>query len=324
MHLEKLENLMKDVSLAEHNTYKIGGKARMFVEVSNKEDLKKVIYLANLSHTPYKILGGGTNMLVSESGFDGVIIKNKMQGFNFHTEDKVLFAESGAPMGVLINQAMKQGLSGLEWAAGLPGTLGGAIFGNAGSCGGSISDHIEFVEVFDPLTLQIKHIMNEDCKFGYRESAFKNSGYLILGSALRLKEGDTVEIMEKMVENMRFRKDHQPLSGKSEGCVFKNINLDKNNNAPSQLWKNLPEVSAFVMKGVIPAGFLIDKAGLKGLQIGGAKISERHANFIVNEKNAKADDIFNLIGEIKKKVFEKYGISLEEEISLIGFDKKLL
>lgn len=320
MHLEKLENLMKDVSLAEHNTYKVGGKARMFVEVSNKEDLKKVIYLANLSRVPYKVFGGGTNILVSDSGFDGIIIKNKIQDFRLDMEDKVLFAESGAPMGVLVNQAMKKGLSGLEWAAGLPGTLGGAIFGNAGSCGSCISDNIEFIEVFDPLTLQIKHIMNEDSGFGYRDSGFKKSGYIILGAALKLKEGDTVEIMEKMVENMSFRKNHQPLSGKSEGCVFKNINLDDNNNAPSQLWKNLPEAASFVMKGIIPAGFLIDKAGLKGLKNGGAKVSERHANFIVNEDNAKAEDIFNLIEEIKKRVFEKYGITLEEEINIIGFN----
>ncbi len=321
MNLEKeLKGLKKDISLSEHNTLKVGGRARMFIEVDNKEDLKNAIYLANYNHIPYYILGEGTNILISDRGFDGIIIKNKIKHSEFDGEKEYLIAGSGASMGSLVLGAKKHGLSGLEWASGLPGTLGGAIFGNAGCCGSSISEHIDFVDVLDPVSLTFKHLLNDDCQFKYRESVFKKNGYIILGAMLKLKKDDPVNIMNKMAENMVFRKDHQPLSMNSEGCVFKNIDLSLRDDAPVNLWKDIPEFSVFVKKGMVPAGFLIDRAGLKGLKIGGASVSERHANFIVSDKDAKASDIYLLIKEIKKRVKEKFSIELEEEVRLLGFE----
>jgi len=319
MRFEDFKNLFRNIELAEHNTYGIGGKADMLVEVRTKDELKDAIYLANYNHVPYYILGGGTNVLISDSGFNGIVIKNKIQEMSFNKEKEQVFAGSGVPMGALINKAKKEGLSGLEWAAGLPGTLGGAIFGNAGSCGSSMSENIDFVEVLDPIDLSFKVVFKDDCGFSYRESAFKKSGYIITGAMLKLKKDDPVAIMNKMAENFLFRKDQQPLSERSEGCVFKNIDLSQRKDVPLKIWKEIPEFSVFVKKGMIPAGFLIDRARLKGLRVGGAMVSERHANFIVNTGNASASDIHKLINEIKNKVFKKFGIELEEEVRLVGF-----
>jgi UDP-N-acetylmuramate dehydrogenase len=319
MRFEDFKNLFRNVPLAEHNTYGIGGKADILVEVSTKDELKDAIYLANYNHIPYYILGGGTNVLISDNGFLGIVIKNKILEMIFDKEKNQVFAGSGVPMGALINRAKKEGLSGLEWAAGLPGTLGGAIFGNAGSCGSSISESIDFVEVLDVVDLSFKIILKDQCGFMYRESTFKNSGYIIVGAMLKLKKDDPVSIMNKMAENFLFRKKYQPLSSKSEGCVFKNIELSQKENLPIKIWKEIPEFSVFVKKGMIPAGFLIDRAGLKGFRIGNAMVSERHANFIVNLGNASAKDIHKLINEIKNKVFKKFGVELEEEVRFVGF-----
>ena len=319
MKFENFKNLFRNIPLAGHNTYGVGGRADILVEVRSKEELKDAIYLANYNHIPYHILGGGTNTLISDKGFNGMVIKNKIQNIVFDIEKSQLFAGSGISMGALINKAKNKGLSGLEWAAGLPGTLGGAIFGNAGSCGGSISENIDFVEVLDTVDLSFKIILKDKCHFKYRESFFKDSGYIIVGAMLKLKKDDPVSIMNKMAENFLFRRKHQPLSSKSEGCIFKNIDISQQKNLPLKIWKEIPEFSVFIKKGMIPAGFLIDRAGLKGLKVGEAAVSERHANFIVNLGSAKAEDIHKLINKIKDKVFKKFGVELEEEVRFLGF-----
>ncbi len=319
MKFEDFKKLFRNIPLADHNTYGVGGKADILVEVRTKEELKDAVYLANYNNTPYYVLGGGTNVLVSDEGFSGIIIKNKIQGMDFDIDKSQVFVGSGVPMGALINKAKVKTLSGLEWATGLPGTLGGAIFGNAGSCGGSISESIDFVEVLDVIDLSFKIIFKSDCNFKYRESVFKDNGQIIVGAMLKLKKADPISIMNKMSENFLFRKNQQPLSSKSEGCIFKNIELSEKENIPIKIWKEIPEFSIFVKKGVMPAGFLIDRAGLKGFRVGGAMVSERHANFIVNLGDASAKDIHKLINEIKSRVFKKFGVELEEELRFVGF-----
>ncbi len=319
MKLDKFKKIYKNIPLSEHSAFGVGGNANIFIEAEKKEELKDAVFFANQNNMQYYILGGGTNILASDKGFNGLIIKNKIQNIDFDCQEESVFAGSGVPMGALVNSAKKNGLSGLEWAAGLPGTLGGAIFGNAGSCGGQIADNVDFVEVLDPITLTFKNVALKDCGFLYRGSSFKKNGLLIMGAKLKFKKDDPVVIMDKMAENMLFRRSHQPLSEKSEGCVFKNIDLSERKDVPLDIWKEIPEFSIFVRRGVVPAGFLIDRAGLKGFEIGGAKVSERHANFIVNKNNAKAKDIHKLIFEIKKIVKEKFGVELEEELRFLGF-----
>ena len=317
MKIASLENIKFDESLAGYNTYRVGGEAKFFVEAGDKELVQKVIYAAEYDGVPYIILGSGTNVLVSDKGFDGLVIKAKHKQFKIYGDD-IIFAEAGMPMGALLNKLASLNLSGLEWAAGLPGTLGGAIFGNAGALGGEMADAVMSVEVFDSRIRDIKEYSKDMCGFGYRRSLFKNEKHLvILGATLKLRNGSQPEIMSKMMESIKSRAHHQPLAFRSAGCTFKNVDLAAL-QATQQLVENSEEFQGFKNTGFLPAGMLIDKAGLKGFKIGGAMVSEKHGNFILNADGFSAEDIFWLIEIVKNKVFEKYGILLEEEIQYIG------
>jgi len=279
-----------------------------------KELIQKAVAAAQNEGVPYYILGGGTNVLAADNGFDGLVIKVLHQNIEVYNDS--LFADAGISMGVLVHKAKALGLSSLEWAAGLPGTLGGAIYGNAGSCGGQTADVINTVEIFDPESLEVKEFSNTECNFEYRGSLFKTQPAVILGAALQLKKGDPLDIMKTMAENLKFRAEHQPLSNKSEGCVFKNIDV-----AQSQAARDLvhlhQDFSLFKDSKYIPTGYLIDKAGLKGLRIGGVEISDKHGNFIVCHDNALSEDILWIISIVKEKISNEFDIQLTEEVQLL-------
>jgi UDP-N-acetylmuramate dehydrogenase len=224
---------------------------------------------------------------------------------------------AGVPLMKLIFKSSEIGATGLENLAGIPGTLGGAIWGNAGAFGGEIKDVIEEVEILRINGLKswrIEKLKNKDCKFGYRDSIFKKKkNWIILEATLKLKKGKKKEIEEKIKEILKLRKEKQPLGFPSAGSVFKNVPIEK---VPKEIREKFKEK---IKNGFLPAGVLIEAAGLKGFQIGRAKISEKHANFIVNVKNARAKDVVKLIELIRKKVKRKFNIELEEEIKLVGF-----
>lgn len=317
MKITSLENIKLNEPLVKYNTYQTGGMAKFFVEAGDKEAVQKAIYAAKSDSVPYVILGGGTNVLISDKGFDGLIIKAKHNQFKTYGDDAV-FVEAGMPMGALLNKLTSLNLSGLEWAAGIPGTLGGAIFGNAGALGGEIADAIMSVEVFDSRTHDIKEYSKDACEFGYRRSLFKNEKhFVILGATLKLRNESQPEIMAKMAENIKLKAHNQPLAFRSAGCAFKNVDLAASSKA-QQLLEGLEEFQGFKNAKFLSAGMLIDKAGLKGFKTGGAVVSEKHGNFILNTNGASAEDIFWLIEIVKDKVFEKFGVLLEEEIQYIG------
>lgn len=303
------------VSLKKHNTYRVGGEAKFFYEAHDRPSLERAVLVAQTDSVPYYILGGGTNVLVSDKGFDGLAVKMMMSRVDMAGE--TMRAEAGVPMGVLVNKAKALGLSGLEWAAGLPGTLGGAIYGNAGSCGGETADAVEMIEAFDPAGGRTKQYRKHECDFRYRHSVFKSKNEVILNATLRLKKSDPESVMKKMVENIKFRAEHQPLAGRSEGCVFKNIEL-VHSPAAARLVSYEGEFARFKKADFLPAGFLIDRAGFKGLRIGGAMVSEKHGNFILNHENATEEDISWIIKTIKDGILKKYGVALEEELRFVG------
>ena len=314
MGINDIPNLLHAVSLKSYNTYRVGGEAKFFYEAHDRRALERAVSAARESSVPFYILGGGTNVLASDKGFDGLVIK--MMAGKVSMASEVMHAASGVSMGTLVNKAKALGLSGLEWAAGLPGTLGGAIYGNAGSCGSETANIVETVEAFDPISGKLKRYAKYECEFGYRNSIFKSNKEIILGAILRLKKSDLEAVMKKMIENMKFRQEHQPLSEMSAGCVFKNIEIAEF-PAAAYLVEHNPEFARFKSARFLPAGFLIDNAGLKKLKIGGASVSERHANFLVVNKNATQEDISWIIKMIKEKVFAVYKITLEEEIQFI-------
>ena len=300
--------------LANFTTFKIGGPADYFVKVKNEKDLIEVLEWAKNQSLPFFILGGGSNVLFSDEGFRGVVIK--LQNTKYEIQNTKIIAEAGCPLQKLVQEALKNSLSGLEWAAGIPGTLGGAIRGNAGAFGGEMKDVVESVKVLNVgcLKFKVKQLSKKSCQFSYRESIFKKrKNLIILGATLKLKKGNKKEIQEKIKEILKQRKERQPLEFPSAGSVFKNVSVKK---LPKEIKEKFKEK---IKNGFLPAAILIEECGLKGKSFGGAKISEKHANFILNFKNAKARDVFNLIQLVKKKVKEKFKVELEEEIELVGF-----
>jgi UDP-N-acetylmuramate dehydrogenase len=300
--------IRENVPLRDYTTFKIGGPARYFFVAKNKEEIKEAILWAKKKKLPFFILGGGSNVLFSDNGFNGLVIK--LQNRQYEIRNSKVIAEAGVPLQKLVLESAKKGLSGLENLAGIPGTLGGAIWGNAGAFGREIGNLVEEVKVLDvgSSKLEVKRLKNKDCKFGYRESIFKRKkNLIILEATLKLKKGNKKEIEEKMKEILKLRKEKQPLEFPSAGSVFKNIPIRK---IPKKIRERFKEK---IKNGFLSAGALIEAAGLKGYKIGEAKISEKHANFILNVKNAKAKDVVALMNLIKKRVKNKFKITLEEE-----------
>ena len=296
---KELPGIKENVSLADYTIFKIGGETKYFYPAKNKEEFLKAVLLAKKLNIPFFILGGGSNLLVADSGFSGLVIKCQMSKLEFQTEAKTrnskIYVESGTPLSLLVFETAKRELSGLEWGAGIPGTVGGAIKGNSGAFGDAIGNVTSKVEVFNSEKEKTETYSQKECQFAYRESVFKKRPKLIILSAeLELKNRDKKQIKQTMEEYLDYRRKTQPLELPSAGSVF----------------KNPPDVSA---------GQLIDHCGLKGKKINHAQISEKHANFIINLGKAKAADVIQLIELAKKEVKAKFNIQLEEEIQYLGF-----
>ena len=289
--------IQKNVSLKNYTTFRIGGPAKYFFVAKAKENLIGAIKMAKKMKLPFFVLGGGSNILVSDKGFNGLVIKLQITNYKLQTNSKKqipkIYAEAGTPLALVVSEATKKNLTGLEWAAGIPGTVGGAIYGNAGAFGSSMANVIKKVEVLDVKDLKFKNYDLKDCEFGYRDSIFKkNKNLIILSATLQLKEGKKEEIEKKIQENLKSRKEKQPLNFPSAGSIFKNP------------------------KG-FSAGELIERCNLKGKRVGNVKISEKHANFIVNLGRGKAKEVMKLIKIIKNRVKKKFGVVLEEEIQFL-------
>jgi len=285
--------ILKNISLKKYNTFKIGGRTKFFCVAKDKEDIVKAITLAGKQNLPFFILGAGSNLLISDKGFSGLIIK--MQNTNYKLQNTKIFAGAGAKLAELLNVSVKNELAGLEWAIGIPGTVGGAIFGNAGAFGKSMKNIIGEVKVFNIKTGKIESFKNKKCEFGSRKSIFKkNRNLIILSAEIRLKKDDKKNIKSRLEKFLEHRRESQPLDFPSAGSVFMNPNN-------------------------FSAGKLIENCGLKGKRIGSAEISKKHANFIVNLGEARAKDVIKLINLAKKSVKNKFHIILEEEIQYFGF-----
>jgi len=314
---KELPELKTNVLLTNYTTFRIGGRTKYFFIARTKEDLIKAILTAKKYNLPFFILGGGSNVLVSDQEFPGLIIKMqnstssfilKKTGKNFH-----LYAEAGVLVSALVWKTGKKGLKGFEWAGGLPGTLGGAIRGNAGAFGQEIKNNIVFVEALDN-NLKQRKLLRSQCQFGYRSSLFKKKNWIVLAAMFKLSKGDKKEIQKIARDHIIYREKRGHFEYPSAGSIFKNCDYKK---MPKKIQKIFEEVIKKDPFPVIPAAAVIDKAGLKGFRLGDAKVSEKCPNFIVNLGKAKAKDVKKLIKLIKQKVKNKFKIVLEEEIELI-------
>lgn len=291
--LDTLPKIKENISLAKYTTFRVGGKARYFFIAETKKDLIAAVKTARDLKIPFFILGGGSNVLISDKGFNGLIVKNEAR--NFKIEKETARAESGAILSQLVNASVKAGLSGLVEGAGIPGTVGGAVWGNAGWPKGAwaIGNVVKGVELLMP-DGRIKKVSKNWFAFDYRTSRLKmikDEKPVILEVVLKLKKGQRLNLGKRLREILKIRFKKIP-AGFSAGSVFKN-----------------PPGGA--------AGELIEGCGLKGKRFGRAEISKKHANFIVNLGGARASDVLNLMKLAKAKVKRKFGITLEEEIQIL-------
>ena len=285
-------DFLENISLKEYTTFKIGGPAKYFYVAKNKEDLMEAIKKAQESKLPVFVLGGGSNVLALDEGFNGLVIK--IENCKLKIENCEAEIGAGTALAKIVNEAKEASLSGLEWAVGLPGTIGGAIYGNAHAFTAGISDNIKEVEALDIDSMEIKTFIKEECQFSEKQSIFKNNKNLIIISAvLKLEKGDKNQIENKIKDNLKHRLERQPLDYPSAGSVF--INPSNGESASS----------------------LIDKAGLKGTRVGDAQVSEKHAGFIINLGRATSQNVLDLIEIIKREVKSRYNIDLEPEIQII-------
>ncbi|MFA6354257.1 MAG: UDP-N-acetylmuramate dehydrogenase [Candidatus Paceibacterota bacterium] len=306
--------MKKDILLSEFSNYKIGGPASYFFAAKNDGEIIEAVKWAKDKKLPIFILGGGTNLLISDSGFDGLVLKPDI---NFlEVSGNKITAGAGVLMADLLKFCIKNNLSGLEWAGGLPGTLGGAVRGNAGAFGGEVKDSIESVKSFNTKDQKIINRKNSGCRFGYRSSIIKekNGAEIVLSATLKLQKGDSGKIKSAIAEKIDYRKERHPLEYPNIGSIFKNIELKS--FSPS-LRKNLASMVKTDPIPVVPVAFLISEAGLKGISFGGAMISPKHPNFIVNVLEAKAIDVLSLINLVKLEIKKKYKVDLEEEVQIV-------
>jgi UDP-N-acetylmuramate dehydrogenase len=305
--------IRENVILAPYTTFKIGGPARFFVEAESENEILEALEFAREKNLPVFILGGGSNVLVNDKGFDGLVIK--ILNTQYSILNTGIECGAGVLLSKIVNESAKAGLSGLEWAAGIPGTIAGAVRGNAGAFGGTMADVVESVKALNIEDLGVKVYDSGKCKFGYRDSIFKqDSSLMILSVTLKLKKGDQKESEKIIKEILVKRKKNQP-EFPSPGSFFKNpIVKDKKLIREFEI-----DTGKKIKDNKIPAGYLIDRAGLRGKKVGGAMISKEHANFIVNIGKATADNVITLVAMAKTRVRNKYGIQLEEEIRYVGF-----
>jgi len=307
--------------LCKHTTFKIGGPADFFVTVEKIDKLQELLAFLDGEGQEYFILGGGSNMLARDEGFRGVVIEVKDK--TIEQEGDEMIACAGAVTVEVAQQSMKGGLTGFEWGVGVPGTIGGAVRGNAGAMGSEMKDNVKKVLLYKDGSLH--EYDNDACGFEYRSSIFKREGGIILKVWLKLKKGENIEGKKKMLEFLRYRNTTQPQGYASTGCIFKNVEFNETVPKGAYNRKKLLEhfdkenekVQQFLSVGKISAGWLVQEAGCKGYQVGQAQVSEKHGNFIINLGGATSHDVLKIIEMVKEKVYNTYGIELEEEIQIV-------
>lgn len=315
------EEIQENVEMKKYTTFRLGGPAKYFFIAKSREDLITAVQTAKELGVNYFILGGGSNLLVSDKGYDGLMIKIEIKELKI--DGQIIIAGAGVPLGLVVATAMQKGLNGMQWASGIPGTVGGAVRGNAGAYGSDTGKNAIVVEVYDAENNKIKKMTPAQCEFSYRESIFKrNLNLIVLSAEFQFTIGNTEEIKKEMLELTNKRICSQP-KFPSVGCNFKNIVVSDDIREKIKMIdiSGLEAIRTDSKTGVskIGAAWFIDKAGLKGYQIGGAKVSDEHANFIVKFlQDGTTENVIDLINHIKKTVNAKYGLQLEEEVQYLG------
>ena len=297
MYIKEIEKIVskdkfyENELMSNYTSFKIGGPAEYLIKVQTQEELKAFLKIIKNQEIPLTIIGNGSNILVSDNGIKGIVLKIEINTFELNEQTAHLRVGSGVKLGFIAQKCLKSEISGFEFASGIPGTIGGAIRMNAGAHGKEMKDVITTITYMDR-NGDIFTIQNEDARFEYRNSLFAHKDYIILEVEMQLEDGNSEEIQEKMTEYATYRKEKQPIEYPSAGSTFK---------------RGTDFITAK----------LIDECGLKGYQIGGAQISEKHAGFIINKGNATAEDVIKLMEYAKERVYNKFGKIIEPEIEIL-------
>lgn len=305
MDIPKTFQIQKNIPLAPLSTFKIGGKAKQYVKVGTIPQLQNVIAWAKKQKVPYKLFAGGSNIIFPDEDVDELVIH--LLGGSWKWEGDTLIADAGVSLSSLVDESIEKGFMGLEYLSGIPGTIGGAAIGNAGAYGRSISDCIRYVEVFDGI--RVKRLIKKECAFDYRESIFKKESLVVSAVCLEFMRGDENNLRKLSTDIIQQRgaKYHPNIC--CPGSFFKNIveiTLSR---------KSLIRIDQdVIIGGKIPAGYLLGEVGAKGMKVGDIEIASYHGNLFINKGKGKASDVKKIAEILKKKVFEKFQIQLEEEV----------
>jgi len=308
--------IKENVPLANLTSFRIGGPAKYFVQVGNGDELIEALQYAKQHALDYFVLGGGSNLLIADKGFSGLVIKMKLDAFEVDEKNQTVTVGAGVFLAKVVNQSIEHSLSGMEWAAGIPGTIGGAVRGNARAFSLNMAAVVENVTALDADRLETKLFSNQECEFSYWGSVFKkNKNLIIVSVKIKLAAGDKEKSRQQISGSVAKRIAVQPQGVSSAGSFFLNpVVTDRDLITKFEQDKNMK-----IKDDKLPAGWLIDQLGLRGKKIGGAMISEKHANFIVNTGNATADDVIMLMSFVKQQVRDTFGVQLQEEITYLGF-----
>jgi UDP-N-acetylmuramate dehydrogenase len=311
-------NIKENLALKDLSTFKIGGKAKYVIFADNNDDVISALRFAQENNLPVGIIGAGCNLLITDDNIDGLILK--MNAKNIEIKDTLVFAEAGLSLAALTALGHKNNLTGLEWAPSVPSSVGGAIRGNAGAFGGETKDKLKQVRIYREG--QIIDIETTALDFKYRYSEFKatNNKDIILGGLFELETGDIASSQKQVRDNIIRKNQNQPVGVACSGCIFKNYegNIDK------LLYNKYPDLAKFVENGIIPSGYLIEKAGLKGISYGGIQVSDKHANYMINTGYGKFEEVIKLIQIVKDKVSQTFGVDIEEEVSYLHQQMKTI
>ncbi|HEX3878587.1 MAG TPA: UDP-N-acetylmuramate dehydrogenase [Bryobacteraceae bacterium] len=312
-HLAAIPNLtvLPGAPLSRYTRFGIGGPADIYVETEDAATFTVALKCAKSSGLPVMVIGGGTNLIVSDAGYRGIVLRYR--GANISVQDNRIAVDAGVDLQTLVDFSIVHGLKGLETLAGIPGWVGAAVYGNAGAYGHSISERVESVTFFDGDT--VRRFQNAECEFRYRESIFKRrKEWIIFSTLLTLEPADGPTLREIAEGILKVRNEKFPVTMKCAGSIFKNLLL---NELPRQTAAEVPPIA--VREGKIPAGWFLEQVGAKGMQRGDIHVATYHANLLYNAGAGTAADLRALINELKRRVRERFGIEIEEEVQYVGW-----
>ncbi len=310
-----IKPVLLNESLAPHTRFGIGGPADQFFETPDTNSFIQALKTAQTNNTPWTVIGGGTNLVVSDDGFRGIVLK--LANSAISSEATTVEVEAGAVLQDLVDYTVAHGLKGLETMTGIPGSVGGAIYGNAGAYGHSISERIVGVRFFDGT--QIREFTNAECGFHYRTSIFKShKDWIIFSATLTMEQADAAALKETSDRILDIRNKKYPPTMKCAGSIFKNFLLAE---LPPDVAAAVPPTA--IIEGKVPSAWFLEQAGAKGMRVGDIQVATYHANLIYNDGQGTARDVAVIIGALKQRVRERWGIAIEEEVQYVGFSLEL-